>query len=154
MKPFYNSTRRYANLEDRARAWVGTPYAENAAVLQVGVSCANLVSSIYTETGFNLAAPIPDAPTHWAHSNPYSHVLAYLERPEVAAQFPLVTDGSLWPGDLIGVKTEAAIHHTLLVLLFSRFIHSLPAHGAIIERIDDPRWAAYEYKVWRPHADH
>jgi len=61
MPNFTTELEQRAAVIAEAKAWIGTPFAQNAALKGIGVDCGRFLSEVYGACGF----PVPQDIAHW-----------------------------------------------------------------------------------------
>lgn len=133
-----------ARLEAAARAWEGTPFCANSAVLGGGVCCHRLCCELYTGAGWLPALTVPaGAPTAQGRA-----MVEWLDG--AGSAFFSRVFGEVEPGDLLGFRIRGEIRHLGVALPGGRLAHSTIGPGATIAP-NLPRPLARRLGgVWRP----
>ena len=153
--PFFNTPERIALLEERAKAWIGTPWRQNSMAVGVGVSCHNLPRALYAEAGF---ADFPDVGGSPAQATALNTMKAFLDgRPELQS---IPWNEQLQAGDLLGLFIpmnnvgarirKRTVNHLGVVLENQRFVHTLLKRNTMIDFFETPPWVQLVVDAWRP----
>lgn len=153
MNTWFNTPDRVAALVAAANNWRGTPWSANAEACgsDGGVSCHNLVRSLYIEAGFlSLEYPhIAGSPAQTRHSTE-SVITPWIDaRPEFHR---VSADESLLAGDLLGLRIYHAVGHLGIVLPNEQFVHVLMHKRTTIDELSDATWFTRIDAIWRPRA--
>jgi len=181
MTPYYNTPEKIASLAAAASRWLGTPFRENSAICgpRGGVSCHNLVSQLYIETGAVPPFTPPRGSARRLLHNPADTILAYIDtalaahfmrvEPEArsrkseagkdtppsaalsSALCPLVA-----PGDLLVLREGRIGKHVAIALPgilpqhTLRIIHVITYRGVQLSELSDPTYGAAILEIRRP----
>lgn len=149
--PFFSDATRLGVLTRAAHGWRGTPFRANSADCgqRGGVCCHLLVTSIYRECGFDLGAVPFGAPGH-ARFSRESIMEPLLDAHAGVAR--VAAGEILMPGDLLGYRINAAIHHLAILLPGDQIVHAVYGAGCVITPRLDPTWGGRHAATWRPIA--
>lgn len=153
--PFFNTPERIALLEERAKAWSGTPWRQNSMAIGVGVSCHNLPRAIYAESLFWNCPEIPGSP---AEATALNLMEAFLDTRSELERFSV--GWQLKPGDLVGLFIPInnvgvrirgkVVNHLGVILEKNRFVHTLLKRNTMIDQVNTPPWSQIVVAAWRP----
>lgn len=121
-----------------ARRWIGTPYAHQASLFQVGCDCLGLLRGVWRALYGAEPAPTPPYAPSWSIAAQGEPLLAAAQRYLVAL------DDDPHPGDVLLFHWRANLPaaHVAILVAEDRFVH---AHdGAAVAEIACSRW-------WRRH---
>jgi len=123
-------------LDQRARAWIGTPYRHLASCRGAGADCLGLVLGLWREIHGTNPRAIPPYSPSWAETGagePLWDALAQHLFPATAPQ----------DGDVLLVRMQPrarAKHLGIQTNTGAAFIHACPRAGVILSPLSDP-WA-------------
>ena len=119
-----------------ARAWLGTPYHDQASLRGVGCDCLGLARGVWREVVGTESFPIPPYSRDWGETGPHE-VLAEGAR-GVMAEIALA---DAVPGALIlfRMAPRAIAKHVGILTGPDRFIHSYERLG-VVEEAFTPIW--------------
>lgn len=119
-----------------ARAWLGTPYHDQASLRGVGCDCLGLARGVWREVVGNEPFPIPPYSRDWGEVG-ITEVLAEGARP-MMIEMPVADAG---PGALVlfRMRTGAIAKHVGILTAPDRFIHAYERLGVIEEPLT-PAW--------------
>ena len=119
-----------------ARAWLGTPYHDQASLRGVGCDCLGLVRAVWRDLYGPEPMPIPPYSRDWGETGAREPLAKAARR--VMWEVP-VTDTA--PGALIlfRMRTGAVAKHCGIVTAPDRFIHAYERSG-VAEVPLDPAW--------------
>jgi NlpC/P60 family putative phage cell wall peptidase len=115
-----------------ARAWLGTPYHEQASVKGVGCDCLGLVRGVWRELYGPEPMPIPPYSRDWGETD-IREPLAEAAR-KVMIELPM---NVLAPGALIlfRMRAGAVAKHCGILTAADRFVHAYERTGVIEEAL-------------------
>lgn len=117
-----------AALVAEARRWLKTPWHHGAAVLGVGVDCAQLVRAVYVGAGVRPAFPVDDYPMDFMLHADAERLCETIER-----QGGRVTDAPL-PGDVVVWQFGRSFSHAGIVVSWpDAVIHAFRPWGSVVE---------------------
>ena len=119
-----------------ARAWLGTPYHDQASLRGVGCDCLGLARGVWRDVVGAESCPIPPYSRDWGETGP-REVLAEGARRMMAEVF--IVDAS--PGALVlfRMAPRAIAKHVGILTTPASFIHSYERLGVIEEGLT-PIW--------------
>ena len=147
-------------LENVAASWVQTPFCPNSAVKGVGVSCHNLPTAIYFESGWLPRFSVPDGPPMHGRASTRCLMEEAIDAcPHFADVDPERICQTDWrralaeivqPGDLVCSRPARIPHHLALALRGGLFIH-VQYRGLthIATNLPLP-WACRLARIYRP----
>ena len=120
-----------------ARAWLGTPYHDQASLRGVGCDCLGLARGVWREVVGDEPFPIPPYSRDWGETGP-REVLADGARRMMREVAPTETA----PGALVmfRMSPRAIAKHVGILTGPDSFIHSYERLG-VVEEILTPTWA-------------
>jgi len=132
-----------------ARAWLGTPYHEQASVRGVGCDCLGLVRGVWREVVGDEPLPLPRYSRDWGETGTREPLA------EAARQvMPEIPVADITPGALIlfRMRTGAVAKHCGIVSGPDRFIHAYERTGAVEVPLDHAwrRRLAFAFLFPRP----
>jgi cell wall-associated NlpC family hydrolase len=130
-----------------AESWLGTPFCEGSAVKGAGVCCHRLPGEIYFEAGWLDRFVLPTGPTGWARTGTRPLMEPYLDAYEQLRS--LTVDEAIEPGDLLGFRLGAWVHHLALAMPGGRMIHVAQNVGVRMEACIPAMWARRLARSWR-----
>lgn len=151
---WFNTPERIALLEFKAAKWLGTPWFPNSNTPGKGVSCQKLVGAIYREVGF-CDVDVPEGKMS-ARALKESLVEKFMsERPEFVR---IGMHEDPMPGDLLGFKSYAVIHHLGIVVGLgprpgTLFVHVAFKASVMYSSLADTTYSSSLRAVWRPRLD-
>ena len=119
-----------------ARAWLGTPYHDQASLRSVGCDCLGLARGVWREVVGDEPFPIPPYSRDWGETGP-REVLA-----EGARQMmPEIMPTEVGPGTLIlfRMAPRAIAKHVGILTTQNQFIHAYERLGVVEETLT-PLW--------------
>lgn len=152
MLPYYRNLSRQAHLAQAAVELEGVPFNR--------VNCVRLIQEMLLASSDWQEVDIPDVPLDFADHNHASQIVAYFEEhPAFVARF-LSIDLSqadnqvklsyIHPGDVLGIRKGACIHHSGMALPNGQFIHTLnTTHGAHTTPLNSRVYLPRIERVWR-----
>lgn len=146
MTPTWFCTRdRLEALDQRVRAWIGTPFLRDSCEIGVGVCCSRFVGAVFREVGA-CEVDIPAGSTAHARFAVDSIVVPFMSG---LSQFREVTEEARIPGDILGIRIGRVVHHLGVMVHGTGFAHALDKVGVVVNAIDDATWASRITHVWR-----
>ncbi len=130
-----------ARIIKAARAWIGTPYHDQASVRGVGCDCLGLVRGVWRDVVGDEPMPVPPYSRDWGETGPVE-VLADAAR---AAMIELdIADAHTGDVILFRMRAGAIAKHCGIVSGAARgarphFIHAYERSG-VIEEVLTPAW--------------
>jgi NlpC/P60 family putative phage cell wall peptidase len=120
-----------------ARAWLGTPYHDQASLRGVGCDCLGLARGVWRDVVGDEPFPIPPYSRDWGETGPYE-VLAN----GAASMLIPIAMSDVGPGALVlfRMTPRAIAKHVGILTTPDRFIHSYERLG-VVEEILTPTWA-------------
>lgn len=119
-----------------ARAWLGTPYHDQASLRGVGCDCLGLARGVWRDVVGAETLPIPAYSRDWGEVGP-REVLA-----ESADRVLIRIDvGEAGPGAVVlfRMRAEAVVKHVGILTGEARFIHAYERLG-VVEQPLTPAW--------------
>ena len=147
---WFNTPERLEALRAIATSWIGTPLRSNSQTKGYGggVSCTNLCAAIFVETGCLAAFDLPEGPMNWASHNTESMVIPWMDaHPRFAG---VSNNEPILPGDALGFKFGACVHHMGVCDAPGTFIHVLKRTGVMYSLLGDATYSKRLVKIWRP----
>ncbi len=125
-----------ARIIKAARAWIGTPYHDQASVRGVGCDCLGLIRGVWREVLGDEPMPVPPYSRDWGETGAVE-VLAEAAR---AAMIELPIEDAR-TGDIIlfCMRAGAIAKHAGILSPSHRFIHAYERTG-VIEEVLTPAW--------------
>jgi NlpC/P60 family putative phage cell wall peptidase len=119
-----------------ARAWLGTPYYDQASLRGVGCDCLGLARGVWREVIGDEPFPIPPYSRDWGETGP-GEVLAEGAR----RMMPEIDPADAGPGALLlfRMRPRAIEKHIGILTMPDRFIHSYERLGVVEETLT-PTW--------------
>jgi NlpC/P60 family putative phage cell wall peptidase len=117
-----------------ARAWLGTPYHDQASLRGVGCDCLGLARGVWRDVVGAEPLSIPPYTRDWGETGT-REVL----RDGAAQAMIEVPSGSFAPGDLVlfRMRRDAIAKHCGIVTAADRFLHSYDRLGVVEEPLSD-----------------
>ena len=128
-----------ARIVEAARAWLGTPYHDQASVKGVGCDCLGLIRGVWREVVGPEPMPVPPYSRDWGEAGPHE-VLAEAAR---VAMIEIAVSDAL-TGDVVLFRMRAgsiAKHAGILTngrQNIHSFIHAYERTGVIEEPLNEP----------------
>lgn len=119
-----------------ARAWLGTPYHDQASLRGVGCDCLGLARGVWREVVGTETLPVPSYSRNWGEVGP-REVLA-----ESAGRVLIRVDvNEAGPGAVVlfRMRAEAIVKHVGILTSEARFIHAYERLG-VVEQALTPAW--------------
>lgn len=119
-----------------ARAWLGTPYHDQASLRGVGCDCLGLARGVWRDVVGTETLPVPAYSRDWGEAGP-REVLA-----ESAGRVLIRVDVSeAGPGAVVlfRMRAEAIVKHVGILTGEARFIHAYERLG-VVEQPLTPAW--------------
>ncbi|SDX83584.1 NlpC/P60 family protein [Roseicitreum antarcticum] len=119
-----------------ARAWLGTPYHDQASLRGVGCDCLGLARGVWRDVVGNELFPIPPYSRDWGETGPHE-VLAN----GAASMLIPIAIRDVGPGALVlfRMAPRAIAKHVGILTAPDSFIHSYERLG-VVEEILTPTW--------------
>lgn len=117
-----------------ARAWLGTPYHDQASLRGVGCDCLGLARGVWRDVVGPEPTQVPPYSRDWGEARP-SEVLA---DNALRWMIPVPLEGAV-PGDLVlfRMRRGAIAKHCGILCAPDRFIHSYDRTGVVEERLTE-----------------
>ncbi|RDW14243.1 NlpC/P60 family protein [Paracoccus thiocyanatus] len=131
-----------------ARAWLGTPYHDQASLRGVGCDCLGLARGVWREVVGPEPFPIPPYSRDWGETGP-REVLA-----EGARRMMIeVSPAKAVPGALVlfRMKPRAIAKHVGILTTPDSFLHAYERLGVIEERLTQPWRRRIAFAFLFPH---
>ena len=132
-----------------ARAWLGTPYHDQASLRGVGCDCLGLARGVWRDVVGPEPLPVPPYTRDWGETGT-SEVL----RDGTAKALIEVPVASAAPGDLVlfRMRRHAIAKHVGILIAPDRFVHSYDRLGVVEEPLTDAwrRRIAFAFRFPRP----
>jgi len=120
-----------------ARAWLGTPYHDQASLRGIGCDCLGLARGVWRDVVGDEPFSIPPYSRDWGETGPHE----VLANGAASVLIPIATS-DVGPGALVlfRMAPRATAKHVGIVAAPDRFIHSYERLG-VVEEILTPTWA-------------
>ena len=119
-----------------ARAWLGTPYHDQASLRGVGCDCLGLARGVWREVAGAETFPIPPYSRDWGETGPREVLAEGTRRMMVEIAIPDAMPGALV---LFRMSPRAIAKHVGILTTRDSFIHSYERLG-VIEEVLTPIW--------------
>jgi cell wall-associated NlpC family hydrolase len=131
---WYYLPERIAALQSSASRWIGTPFRENSAVPGKGggVSCHNLVASLYFDSGCWERFEVPRGRTRAITNRNASEFLAAFDAATSSRLDIIQLDEPVLPGDSLVISDSRGIRHLGVALSAHAMLHVTTVSGVII----------------------
>ena len=120
-----------------ARAWLGTPYHDQASLRGVGCDCLGLARGVWREVVGAESFPIPPYSRDWGETGPREVLAESARRLMLEISIENVSSGALI---LFRMAPHAIAKHVGILTAPDRFIHAYERLG-VIEEVLTPAWA-------------
>ncbi|WP_323004710.1 NlpC/P60 family protein [Denitromonas sp.] len=132
-----------------ARAWLGTPYHDQASLKGVGCDCLGLARGVWRDVVGAEPVPVPPYSRDWGETNRREVLFEGAARALIA--IPVESAG---PGDMVlfRMRRGAIAKHVGILTASDRFVHSYDRLGVVEEPLTDAwrRRIAFAFRFPRP----
>ena len=132
-----------------ARAWLGTPYHDQASVKGVGCDCLGLARGVWREVVGVEPVPVPPYSRDWGETG--QREVLFEGAAQAMIRIPVESAG---PGDMIlfRMRRGAIVKHVGILTEPDRFLHSYDRLGVIEEPLTDAwrRRIVFAFRFPRP----
>jgi NlpC/P60 family putative phage cell wall peptidase len=132
-----------------ARAWLGTPYHDQASLKGVGCDCLGLARGVWREVVGAEPVPVPPYSRDWGETG--QREVLFEGAAQAMIRIPVESAG---PGDMIlfRMRRGAIVKHVGILTEPDRFLHSYDRLGVIEEPLTDAwrRRIAFAFRFPRP----
>jgi NlpC/P60 family putative phage cell wall peptidase len=132
-----------------ARAWLGTPYHDQASLKGVGCDCLGLARGVWREVVGAEPVPVPPYSRDWGETG--RREVLFEGAAQAMIRIPVESAG---PGDMIlfRMRRGAIVKHVGILTEPDRFLHSYDRLGVIEEPLTDAwrRRIAFAFRFPRP----
>ena len=120
-----------------ARAWLSTPYHDQASLRGVGCDCLGLARGVWREVVGDEPFPIPPYSRDWGETGPREVMADGARR-----MMPEIAPANVMPGTLIlfRMAPRAIAKHVGILTTADSFIHAYERLG-VVEEVLTPTWA-------------
>lgn len=136
-----------------ARAWLGTPYHDQASLKGVGCDCLGLARGVWRDVVGAEPVPVPPYTRDWGESGRREVLFEGAARALI--EIPVESAG---PGDMVlfRMRRGAIAKHVGILTAPDRFVHSYDRLGVVEEPLTDAwrRRIAYAFRFPRPKRGH
>ncbi len=117
---------------DAARAWVGTPYLDQASLRGAGCDCLGLVRGLWRELVGPEPLPVPPYSRDWAETGPREVLIEAL-----AQAMPRLAADAAGPGAVLVFRMRRGrlAKHCAVLVAEGRIVHSREGLGVIEEAL-------------------
>ena len=146
--PYFNAPDKIFVLEKEALTWIGTPFADHAAVKRGGVDCVHLIAMIYVATGFMKNFIPPKYALGEGNHRRESKLLEWFKgRPDFSQH-----DGAEAPfaGDTLCFNMGLSEYHVGLMLQNGRFLHAFPKRLVMQSNLRESFYTKRITTIFRP----
>jgi hypothetical protein len=149
MTPYFDNPEAVARLDAAAARWIGTPFVSNSCSVGHGVCCHLLAAAVLEEAG---AIPARQYPTGSARGawNARSAIMEQWVDENMTPALRRCAPDTVMPGDLIGYRVGAFVHHLGVALSGARVLHAVRPEAGILS-LSDATWGGRIAVVWRAH---
>ena len=132
-----------------ARAWIGTPYHDQASLKGVGCDCLGLARGVWRDVVGAEPVPVPPYSRDWGETGRREVLFEGAARALI--QIPVESAG---PGDMVlfRMRSGAIAKHVGILTAADRFLHSYDRLGVVEEPLTDAwrRRIAFAFRFPRP----
>lgn len=132
-----------------ARAWIGTPYHDQASLKGVGCDCLGLARGVWREVIGVEPVPVPPYSRDWGETG--RREVLFEGAAQALIEVPVQSAG---PGDLVlfRMRRGAIAKHVGILTAPDRFVHSYDRLGVVEEPLTDAwrRRIAFAFRFPRP----
>jgi len=132
-----------------ARAWLGTPYHDQASVKGVGCDCLGLARGVWREVVGVEPVPVPPYSRDWGETG--QREVLFEGAAQAMIRIPVESAG---PGDMLlfRMRRGAIVKHVGILTESDGFVHSYDRLGVIEEPLTDAwrRRIAFAFRFPRP----
>ncbi|WP_323006529.1 NlpC/P60 family protein [Pseudorhodobacter sp.] len=132
-----------------ARAWLGTPYHDQASLKGVGCDCLGLARGVWRDVVGPEPVPVPPYSRDWGESG--RHEVLFEGAARALIEIPVESAG---PGDMVlfRMRRGAIAKHVGILTAPDRFVHSYDRLGVVEEPLTDAwrRRIAFAFRFPRP----
>ena len=132
-----------------ARAWLGTPYHDQASLKGVGCDCLGLARGVWRDVVGAEPVPVPPYTRDWGESGRREVLFEGAARALI--EIPVESAG---PGDMVlfRMRRGAIAKHVGILTAPDRFVHSYDRLGVVEEPLTDAwrRRIAFAFRFPRP----
>ena len=120
-----------------ARAWLGTPYHDQASLRGVGCDCLGLARGVWRAVVGPEPFPIPPYSRDWAECGARDVLADGAGKVMIPVPLSVTAPGHLL---IFRMRSAAVAKHLGIMTMQDRFVHAYEATGVIEERLSPP-WA-------------
>ena len=132
-----------------ARAWLGTPYHDQASLKGVGCDCLGLARGVWREVVGAEPVPVPPYSRDWGETG--QREVLFEGAAQAMIRIPVESAG---PGDMLlfRMRRGAIVKHVGILTESDGFVHSYDRLGVIEEPLTDAwrRRIAFAFRFPRP----